>query len=178
MLYMPVMVVLMSRAFSFLALESETEMKSFRLKKSVLAYWAVGLTILYIGVQMYWNVNTSIKKYDTNANHRFSETYFGKETGELNILAPMNFIFNEIDHFNRIQGDLGYIDIQKTGLPLYGSFMLRYADSSAIDYLIITKEYRERFGMDTLNEPQRNQEGFRTIEKNNEFEILKNDRKP
>ncbi len=90
----------------------------------------------------------------------------------------MNFIFNEIDHFNRIQGDLGYIDIQKTGLPLHGSFMLRYADSSVIDYLIITKEYRERFGMDTLNEPQRNQEGFRTIEKNNEFEILKNDRKP
>jgi hypothetical protein len=178
MLYMPVMVVLMSRAFSFLALESETEMKSFRLKKSVLAYWAVGLTILYISVQMFWNVNTSIKKYDTNANRRFSETYFGKETGELNILAPMNFIFNEIDHFNRIQGDLGYIDIQKTGLPLHGSFMLRYADSSAIDYLIITKEYRERFGMDTLNEPQRNREGFRTIEKNNEFEILKNDRKP
>ncbi|KAF0200739.1 MAG: hypothetical protein FD170_3268 [Bacteroidetes bacterium] len=176
MLYMPVMVVLMSRAFSFVAIESTSDNNFFRLKTSSLAKWAVGLTMLYIGIQMYWNVNTSINKYDTNANRRFSETYFGKDTEELNILAPMNFIFNEIDHFNRIQSDLGYIDIQKTGLPLHGSFMLRYADSSALDYLIITKEYRSRFGMDTLTESQRNLEGFITIEKNNEFEILKNDR--
>ena len=176
MLYMPVMVVLMSRAFSFVAIESTSDNNFFRLKTSSLAKWAVGLTMLYIGIQMYWNVNTSINKYDTSANRKFSETYFGKDTEELNILAPMNFIFNEIDHFNRIQSDLGYIDIQKTGLPLHGSFMLRYADSSALDYLIITKEYRSRFGMDTLTESQRNLEGFITIEKNNEFEILKNDR--
>lgn len=175
MLYLPVMIIIMSRGLTIFALWGEPGSANIRLHRTPKAYWAGSLLLIYLAVQMVWNVKNSISKFDPAENRAIAEKYFGKETKNLNILAPMNFIFNEIEHFNRIQGDLSYADIQKTGKPLHGSYLLRFADSSGLDYLIITPEYAGRFGMDTLSEPQRKKEGFVTIEKNTNFEILKNE---
>ena len=126
---------------------------------------------------MVWNVDNSIHKFDSGTNRSFTEKYIGQDSKEINILAPMNFIFNEITQFNRIQGDLGYADLLRAGLPLHGTYLLKYADSTGLDYLVITEEYRHRFGMDTLSEAQRNKSGFITVETNKEFELLKNENK-
>ncbi|MBW6492177.1 MAG: glycosyltransferase family 39 protein [Lentimicrobium sp.] len=174
-LYLPFMFIVMSRGFAGVAIESETEAGIIRLRKTPVAYWAVGFLFLYIIVQTVWNVKTCSNKFDPDANRTISEKFIGSGTEKLNVLAPMNYIFNEIGHFNRIQGDLSYADIHKTGIPLHGSYLLRYADSTGLDYLIITKEYKQNFGMDTLSEAQRKNEGFVTIENNNKFEILKNE---
>jgi hypothetical protein len=175
MLYLPLMIVFMSRAFALLALSDEQKTNIIKLQKGSKAAWAIGLLLIYIVVQMVWNVDISTNKFNPQKNRDFTEKYFGKQSEKLNVLAPMNFIFNEITHYNRIQGDLGYADLQKTGMPLQGSYLLRYSDSIGLDYLIITNEYKTRFGMDTLSEPQRNKSGFKTVEINNNFEILKNE---
>ena len=175
LLYLPVMVLIMARAFVEIALEKEGESKEIRLKKEPKAWWAGALLLIYLSVQMVWNVDNSVDKFNPGANHAITEKYFGSASKELAILAPMNFIFNEITQFDRIQGDLGYADLQKTGLPLHGAYLLKYADSTGLDYLLITREYRHRFGMDTLSEAQRNKSGFKTVETNNAFELLKNE---
>lgn len=175
MLYLPLMVLFMSRTFALLVLSDEQTTHKIILQKGPKASWAIGLLLIYIIVQMVWNIDISTDKFDPQKNRDFTEKYFGKQSEKLNVLAPMNFIFNEITHYNRIQGDLGYADLQKTGMPFRGSFLLRYSDSIGLDYLIITNEYKTKFGMDTLSEPKRNKSGFKTVETNNTFEILKNE---
>ena len=177
LLYLPIMILIMARAFTEIALGNSGKTREIRLRREPKAYWAGALLLIYLTVQMVWNVDNSLDKYNPRANRAFTEKYFGPDSKELNILAPMNFIFNEITQFNRIQGDLGYADLQKTGLPLHGTYLLKFADSTGLDYLLITKEYRYRFGMDTLSEVQRNKSGFKTVETNNAFELLKNENK-
>ena len=177
LLYLPVMILIMAHAFAEIALESDGKSKEIRLKKEPKAYWAGALLLIYLMVQMVWNVDNSIHKFDSGTNRAFTEKYIGQDSKDINILAPMNFIFNEITQFNRIQGDLGYADLLRAGLPLHGTYLLKYADSTGLDYLVITEEYRHRFGMDTLSEAQRNKSGFITVETNKEFELLKNENK-
>ena len=32
---------------------------------------------------------------------------------KLKIIAPLTFVFNEIEHFGRIQSEIGYVELQK-----------------------------------------------------------------
>lgn len=175
MLYLPVMIVFMSRTFALLVFNDHQSFSMHTIHKNSRSYWAIGLFVIYFFVQMFWNIDISVKKFNPQNNRRFTEKYFGKQSAKLNVLAPMNFIFNEITHYNRIQGDLGFADLQKTGMPMHGRYLLHYSDSIGLDYLIVTNEYKTKFGIDTLSEPQRNKSGFKTVEINSNFEILKNE---
>lgn len=173
LLYVPVIMVIVVRSLAPLLDKVDTEF-AVRQQSTRLKYWAILLLTIYLGIQTYWNINNTISKYNPSANRELAVRHFGNETQNLNVLAPMNFIFNEIENFNRIQGDLGFADMQKLGIPIHGKYLLKYSDSLNLDYLIITNEFRESFGMDTLTEQQRNLSGFVTVTRNDEYEILKN----
>jgi hypothetical protein len=73
----------------------------------------------------------------------------------------MTLIFDEMGRFGRIQSDLGIAEMQKAGRQLSGKRLLHYADSLKIDYVLITDEYRSKFGMDTLDANNYNKLGYR-----------------
>jgi hypothetical protein len=172
LLYLPVMMIIMAKSLGQLLAENYN--KPISLKILFTPYhWAIFFVAIYVCTQSVHNILQSMEKYNPDANRQMVVTHIGNHTRHLNILAPMNFIFNEMDHFHRIQGDLGFSDLQKSGKPMYGKHLLQYADSLQLDYLIITKEYRKDFGMDTFPEQQRMLNGYRTITRNNDYEILK-----
>ncbi|MHC1774523.1 MAG: ArnT family glycosyltransferase [Lentimicrobium sp.] len=119
---------------------------------------------IYLVINMVWNTGIAIKKFDPGKNRQLSLKHMGNNTANLNILAPMTFIFNEIGHYKRIQSDLSIVEMQKAGKGLSGLSFLSYADSLQINYLIITDEYRNRFGIDRLKPEDYLQYGYTVSE--------------
>lgn len=172
LLYMPIMMIVIVKSLGTLFNDHPIPPSSQQ-KPNLMTRWAMLFIALFVCTQSVYNIYQSLEKYNPDDNRQLVLKHLGNDTRHLNILAPMNFVFNEIDHFHRIQGDLGLSDLQKSGKPMHGKHLLQYADSLQLDYLIITKEYRKDFGMDTFPEQQRMLNGYKTITRNNDYEILK-----
>jgi hypothetical protein len=51
-----------------------------------------------------------LKKYDIQYSNKIIKTYIKEDCSKLNIIAPMYYIFNNIQDFNRIHSDLFYTE--------------------------------------------------------------------
>ena len=123
--------------------------------------WSLGLLALLLATHLFWNFSIAAEKFDPGRNRLLSQKYFGSQTEKLKVLAPMTFIFDEMGRFGRIQSDLGIAEMQKAGRQLSGKRLLHYADSLKVDYVLITDEYRSKFGMDTLDANNYSKLGYR-----------------
>lgn len=151
LLYLPYILLIIIRTLTYFY---QYRQSSLPLKWGLTVKKAFQISLVLLGLflitNMVWNTGIALKKFDPTRNRQLSEKYMGSQTGNLNILAPMTFIFNEIGHFKRIQSDLSIVEMQKAGNKLSGPAFLEYADSLKINYLIITNEYLGRFGIDNL----------------------------
>lgn len=127
----------------------------------------------YVVFNLLWAVQIANAKVDPYANRAFVEAHIPGPVDSLNILAPMDLIFNEIKNFNRIQGDLSFSDIQRSNPAFKGLRILDHALNLDLDYLIIKEEFREKFGVYPISEEARQKAGYETIESTPDFEILR-----
>lgn len=107
--------------------------------------WGLALTIMYLGINMGWNTRTAFDKWDPQKNRELTLRFAGDEAAKMKVLAPMRFIFNEIAYYNRIQADLSFGDLEKTGIDISGPEFISLLDQYEIDRLYLTSEYEEKF---------------------------------
>ncbi len=105
------------------------------------------LFIIFITASAYFNVELAIRKFSQEQNRELANIYAGTDKSKMKIVAPMTFIFNEIENFSQIQGDLCYIELQKLDSTVYGEGFLKSANDFDRDLIIIGSYYQESLGI-------------------------------
>ena len=90
----------------------------------------------------------------------------------MKIVAPMTFIFNEINNFNQIQVELCYVELQKLDSTVYGEGFLKRAYDFDRDLIMITPYYQELLGISTYNKGD-DFENYFVVDKNEEMIVFK-----
>jgi len=174
LLLMPWMVLIISKLSTSLPNPFIQDPRSQSLPSKKWPLYIVTLAFAgYVVFNLLWAVQIANDKVDPYANRAFVETHIPGPVDSLNILAPMDLIFNEIEKFNRIQGDLSFADIQKSNPEFKGPKILEHAMQLDLDYLIIKEEFREKFEIYPISEEARQKAGYETIESTPDFEILR-----
>jgi hypothetical protein len=106
------------------------------------------LLFIFVAGSSVYNIMHASEKFVTSQNRELSLKYFGKKTGTANIVAPMTFVFNEIEYYNRIQGEVCYTELQKQDSSIYGNGFLKKASSFDIDHIILTPYYSKLLGVE------------------------------
>lgn len=107
------------------------------------------LFIIYVGSSSYFNINLAIRKFTPDQNRELALKYAKADKSQMKIVAPMTFIFNEINNFKQIQGDLCYIELQKLDSTVYGEGFLKSANEFDRDLIMIGSYYQEMLGIST-----------------------------
>jgi len=151
LLYLPYIMLIVIRSL-FYFYKNRLSPVPLRLRITTKSAYTISIVLmsLFLITNMAWNIQIALKKTDPQKNRMLAEKHMGIQTKHLNILAPMTFIFNEIENFNRIQSDLSITEMTKGGRSFKGLDFLRFADSLDLDYLIITDDYRRKFGLDSM----------------------------
>ncbi len=159
LLYLPVIMLIMLRSLGRIW-RGEVEKPRLVTDPDKQIKVAGVLLLLYFGVHLTYDVLISVNKYDTEKNAAITERYFPENTSQLNILAPMEFVFNEIPKYNRIQSDLSIAEMQKRN-EINGSSFFSLMDSLQIDGIILSDEYKRKFGLMVMDEEDLLRENFK-----------------
>ncbi|MFA6949361.1 MAG: hypothetical protein WCQ70_01630 [Lentimicrobiaceae bacterium] len=108
------------------------------------------LAIFYLVSTSYYNIQTAKSKFIPDYNRALSLTYFPENHATLNIVAPMEFIFNEITYFHCIQGERLYTTLKAHDKSICGAGFLTKTREFDIDYIILSPPYRRDLGMQSL----------------------------
>ena len=103
--------------------------------------------VSYIVVSNFANIELAVNKFSANDHKNITSTYILEDPSEVNIIAPMRFIFNEIKSFNRIHGEICYVEFQKSDPEVKGEGFFKKARSFEISYIILTPFYRDLLGL-------------------------------
>lgn len=141
-------------------------------RRKLFQYFLIFLFGLFILGSSFYNIGLAINKFSPESNKSLAEKYTVGDVSKMNIVAPMDFIFNELKHFNRIQGDLCYIELQKLDSSIKGAGFLEKATYFDINLIMVSKQYQDRLGLsefrtgDSLNQ-------FMVIDKNDQLLVFK-----
>lgn len=117
------------------------------------------LILFYFSVNAVYNVLTARKKFDVANNSVITDKYYRENAKDLTILAPMNFVFNEIPKYKRIQSDLSIEEMNKME-PISGDQFFHKMDDLQIDALLLSDEYLKKFGLEQYDSLAFSKNGF------------------
>ena len=125
---------------------------------------------IYLITSLIYSMDQSRKKYDPNINSKITEVYAGTTSNEIRVLAPMEFIFNEIGKYDRIIGLMSFHERQKLEPDLKGKNFLLKANEEHIQLMLIPEYYQNKLalGSFSLNDTVA---GFRLVENNQHLMI-------
>ncbi len=106
------------------------------------------LMMIYLLVSFGYDAVYSIKKFSPEQNRQLTLEYAGNNVSAMNIVAPLTFIFNEIEYYNSIQGEVCYTEFQKAEPDLKGVKFLEKAESFGNEMIIVTPYYQHQLGID------------------------------
>jgi hypothetical protein len=109
--------------------------------------WGMALGVLSLGVSLFYNATIVVNKYDPILNQRIREAFAGSKSKSLKVAAPMEFIFDEIDDFEAIQGLMAWSELRKLNPLLKGEGLLRKALEQDIDLILLSRHDQRTFGM-------------------------------
>jgi len=112
------------------------------------------------------------QKFSSDQNRELAVKYAGENSSNMNIIAPMTFMFNEINNFNQIQGELCYIEFQKQDSSISAEGFLAKANNFNRDLIMITPYYQELLGISAYNKGD-DFENYFVIDKNEEMIVFK-----
>jgi len=140
LIYFPFFVLIISKTWQFL-----------NQKKIIFPKWTqltfVMLLQGYLILNTVFNVQFSLKKYDITDSAKILNTYCKGDCSRLNIIAPMTYIFNNIEDFSRIHSDLYYTE---SYTKLHKDFA-QEASSYNIDYIFLDQKNFEILGLSKLS---------------------------
>jgi hypothetical protein len=105
------------------------------------------LFLVFLTTSTFLNVKLAVQKFSASENRELAKKYAGGMEANMKIVAPMTFIFNEIEHFEQIQGELCYTELQKLDSTIYGKGFLKYANDFDRDLIIVTPRYQQMLGI-------------------------------
>ncbi|MBG0783114.1 MAG: hypothetical protein H0S84_12665 [Bacteroidales bacterium] len=130
--------------------------------------------LLYLAISLVYNVAVVRQKYDPKINAAITAAYAGDKPSEIRILAPMEFIFNEIGQYERIVGLMSFNERLKLDPNLKADQFLETAKREHIDLILLPGYYQEKFQL-IHNPPNTLLNGFRLIEKSDQLMVWKLD---
>lgn len=171
LLYLPIITLVIITSFNKLFSE-KLEVIRFKLNSSNQKSIALVLIILFFGTHLSYDVLISSDKYNTAKNAEITNKYFSENTEQLAILAPMDFIFNELPKYGRIQSDLSITEMKKDCVISSDEFF-NIIDSLKINGMILSDEYIQKYGLKTITRDQYSKKDFSLAGKQNGYTILK-----
>jgi len=108
------------------------------------------LLVLFAGfiiVSAVYDIKLAIKKFSPDDSRSLARKYTKGNTDSMNVIAPTSFVFNEIENFNRIQGDVCYKYLQKLDTTIKGEGFFSKALFYEIDLMLISKQFQKGLGV-------------------------------
>lgn len=141
-------------------------------QKSFAQKIVLGLLIIFLLISTVFNFQLALQKFSPEENRILAEKYTGDESSEMNVISPMTFIFNEIEHFNRIQGEVCYIEFQKSDSAVKGQGFLKKAEEFDVELIMLTPFYQQILGVSEFELGTEN-EGYKVINKTDQLLVFK-----
>lgn len=173
LIYFPYLVILIVKTLETVIYDREklpVYLKKISLK--TLKWISLLLFLAFIAGSFYFNYDEALKKFSPEENKKMTEEYIQGNPDTLNIIAPMTFIFNEIEYFNRIQAEVCYTELMKADTTIQGAGFLEKAKTFDIDYIILSDYYRKMLKMSDL-QINDSINGFVVLRDDDEHSILK-----
>lgn len=123
---------------------------------------------VYFLVSVFYNLQIVRSKHAPTLNKQIREVFAGTDSREMKVLAPMEFIFNEIDHFETVISIMSYGEQQKLDPQLQAENLLLKAWSQGIDLILLRDEDEVRFGLEKFGMYER-VGGFRKVFEDNKL---------
>jgi hypothetical protein len=166
----PYLVLLITLTFKALKEKKITRFKLNRpgtVRGMLLFFFAV-----FLIVSVFYNVLLSVQKFSPDQNRKLAEKYADGNENNMKIVAPMTFVFNEIEHFDQIQANVFYMELQKSDSTIYGEGFLKKAYLFDRDLLLISPYYQQKLGVDTYKKGDEF-EHYRVIDKTRDLIVFK-----
>jgi hypothetical protein len=126
-------------------LQESNKVKS---SKNILSGRLLVTLIVFFGfISSMYNVSISLKKIDTSLNANVTTRFAHDNAKNLRVLAPMEFIFDEISNYKSIVSLMSYGERMKIDSGLKEENLIRCAGNENIDILYITDYYKNKFGL-------------------------------
>ncbi len=123
----------------------------FIISKNSRSYLFIFFLSLFIATSLFYDILISSKKYYPSHNRNITMKYIESPSQNKTILAPMIFIFDEIDNYNEIIGLMSINERKKTEPNLKGNDFFITANNEGIDYILLTDYYWKSLDLpDTL----------------------------
>ena len=104
----------------------------------------------FLGVSTYFNIRLSSGDFSPAENAARTRQYAGSHPEEMRIVAPMTFVFNEIENYKSIQSDLCYVELQKSDPGIQGRGFFRKANAFDASLIMVEPYYQARLGLSDL----------------------------
>lgn len=105
------------------------------------------LLSVYFLVSVFYNVNIIRSKYDPTLNKKIRMAFAAENSNDMVVLAPMEFIFDEISNFKEINSLMAYNERLKITPDLTAEKFLQTAASEDVDLILMNDEYTKVFIM-------------------------------
>jgi hypothetical protein len=147
LIYFPFLVIMITKIFTWL---TQGKIEKFMIGNRKVVYKILlSLVVIFIIGSTYFNSLILIDKFFPRSNASVTEKYLeGYDLDNTRVIAPMTFIFNEIERLERIHGEVCYTEMQKTDPSIFGTGFLEKADQFGIDFIYLTPYYRNKLGLD------------------------------
>jgi hypothetical protein len=133
------------------------------------------LTVLlsvYFLVSVFYNVNIIRSKYDPTLNNKIRMAFAAENSNDMIVLAPMEFIFDEIDNFKEIHSLMSFNERLKITPNLRSDKFLETAAYEDIDLILLNDEYANVFLMQNFKLHDINA-GYRLVYKDSQLMVWK-----
>jgi hypothetical protein len=146
LIYFPFLVIMISKIYFWVMQGEIRQFKAAKLKFTL--YSLLVLLLLFLSGSAYYNIRLLSQKFSARSNALITQEHLkGHSLENTNIIAPMTFIFNEIESIGRIHGEVCYTEMQKADPEIYADGFLAKADEFDIDFIHLSPYYRTKLGL-------------------------------
>ncbi len=118
---------------------------SFLIHRKVKPLIFSALLVIYLITSSVYDSIICFSKNDNQAITQIREEIIKKDVSAKVILAPMHFIFMDMDKYKEIRGLMSFNERAKANPEIMGKGFLKVAYSENIDYIVLDKYYIDKF---------------------------------
>lgn len=172
LLYLPYILILLSKSIYYVYYESQCFEKTIRTRK--IQYLFSFLLLFYFITSNYYNLGIILEDFTHKheKNNRTINAFISENRDNIRIVAPIEFIFNNIEDFDRIHSERFYTTLKKRVNYFNENHFISLAYEFGNDYIILSTPYFNELGLSKL-EDKEVIGNYKVIFKSNELLILK-----
>lgn len=150
-----------------------TEQGGIRVPKNTQSVLVWSVLSLFVLVSLTYDGLLAAKKFSPLHYQELSREFVTMPTDETTILAPMVFIFDEIDDYKEIVGLMSFNERAKTNADISSPEFFVIADDEGFDYILLSDHYVDKFHFGDLI-LESNTGSFRKLGRKGDLTIFEN----